>query len=179
MQTQEKVLPRILNFSQIKYYIFSLTFTLLAVFVPWFFHQFNLLGPQFLPMQIFVIVAGLLFGWRTGFMVGLISPLMSYSLTQMPVIAILPQVVLELAVFGFVAGILRENKFNIWVSLIFAMVLGRVARILFILFFASQMNAFEFIKISLPGIILQIILVPLAIYLVQKFILNKNNGQKI
>ena len=178
MLTQTKVLPRVLSFSQVKYYIFSSVFTLLAVFVPWFFHQFNLLGPQFLPMQIFVLIAGFLFGWRTGLLVGLISPLMSYSLMKMPAMAILPQVILELAVYGLIIGILREKNFNIWIALIFSMVLGRAARILYILVFASQMKALDFIKISLPGIILQAILIPLAVYFIQK-LLEMKNGEEI
>ena len=178
MFTQAKVLPRVLSFSQTKYYIFSSVFTLLAVSVPWVLHQFNLLGPQFLPMQIFVLVAGFLFGWRTGLLVGIISPIISYSLTHLPVMAILPQVVLELAVYGLAIGVLSQKNVNIWISLVSAMILGRLARILFISVFASQMDALEFIKISLPGIILQIILIPVAVYFIQKF-LEMKNGKRI
>jgi hypothetical protein len=58
------------------------------------------------------------------------------------------------------------------------MILGRLARILFISVFASQMDALEFIKISLPGIILQIILIPVAVYFIQKF-LEMKNGKRI
>src|SRR3989344_62410 len=97
MKTQTKALPRILTFSQVKYYIFSAVFVGLAVITPTIFHQFNLAGPKFLPMHFFVLIAGFLFGWRTGLLVGLLSPLMSYSITHMPPMIILPQIFLQFA----------------------------------------------------------------------------------
>jgi LytS/YehU family sensor histidine kinase len=174
MFTQTKVLPKVLTFSQAKYYFFSLAFVSLAVGVPFLLHQFNLAGPKFLPMHFFVMFAGLLFGWRTGLLVGALSPLMSFGLTQMPAMAILPQVVLELAVYGLVAGLLKEKGVNTWVSLIGAMVLGRAARILFILALAPKMEALQFIQSSIPGIFLQLALVPVAVYLLQKYLFKKS-----
>ena len=66
MFTQTKALPKILTFSETKYYIFSSVFVGMAVFVPWLTHQFHLAGPKFLPMHFFVMFAGFLFGWRMG-----------------------------------------------------------------------------------------------------------------
>ena len=57
MFTQTKVLPKVLTFSQVKYYIFSAVFVGLAVATPAIFHQFNFAGPRFLPMHIFVRLA--------------------------------------------------------------------------------------------------------------------------
>lgn len=179
MFTQAKSLPRILTFGETRYYIFSLVFTGLAVFTPWLAHQFNLAGQIFLPMHIFVLAAGFLFGWRTGLMVGVLSSLSSYFLTQMPAAALLPQVILELAVYGIVIGLLREKNFNIWVSLFSAMVLGRLARVLFISLFVPGMDALQFIGMSLPGIILQIALMPLIVYFIREFISKKDNVQRI
>ncbi|MBU4351076.1 ECF transporter S component [Patescibacteria group bacterium] len=176
MFIQAKSLPQILTFGETKYYIFSLVFTGLAVFTPWLAHQFNLAGQIFLPMHIFVLAAGFLFGWRTGLIVGVLSSLSSYFLTQMPAMALLPQVILELAVYGIAIGLLREKNFNIWVSLFFAMVLGRLARVLFISFFVPGMDVLQFISISLPGMILQIALIPLIIRLVREFIPQKDNA---
>ncbi len=167
MFTQTKALPKVLTFSQVKYYIFSAVFVGLTVVTPAIFHQFNLAGPRFLPMHIFVLLAGLLFGWRTGLLVGLLSPLMSYSLTHLPPMAILPETILELAVYGFAAGFLRERGLNIWVALFSAMILGRIARMA-IAFDAS------FIQMSWPGIVLQLALIPAVFYLLQKFLFKKS-----
>lgn len=179
MFTQTKALPQVLDFSEAKYYIFSSAFTAAAVFFPWLAHQFNIAGQVFLPMHIFILAAGFLFGWRTGLMVGILSPSLSYFLTQMPATMLLPQVILELAVYGIAIGLLREKDFNIWISLLFAMVLGRSARILFILFFVPGMDALRFISISLPGIILQVALTPLIVHFIREFISKKDNVQRI
>ncbi len=179
MLTETKTLPQILTFGEIKYYIFSAVFVSLAVFIPLAGHQFHLIGPKFLLMHFFVLIAGFLFGWRTGLTVGILSPLMSYSFSHLPVINILPEVILELAVYGFVIGFLREKEFGILPSLFSAMVLGRMARILFILMFNTQANALEFIKISRPGILLQLIMIPLVIYLLQKFVFRRTYGERI
>lgn len=162
---QTKVLPKILTFSQIKYYIFSAVFTGLAVITPTIFHQFNLAGPKFLPMHLFVLIAGLLFGWRTGLLVGVLSPLMSFSLTHLPPMAILPQTVVELGVYGMSIGLLREKGLNIWLSLFGAMVLGRLARL-------ALSPDLSFIQMSWPGIALQAALVPAVVYLWTKIFKN-------
>ena len=174
MFTQTKVLPKVLTFSTIKYYIFSAVFVGLAVATPTIFHQFNLAGPRFLPMHIFVLIAGLLFGWRTGLLVGLLSPLMSYSITHMPPMAILPETVLELSIYGLAIGLLRERNLNIWVSLISAMVLGRLARLVFVLDFGLHTNFWQYLQMSWPGIVLQLALIPAVIYLLQRFLFNKS-----
>ena len=69
--------PVILKYTDIRSYVLTLVFVLLDVLVPWVFHQFHLAGPTFLPMHIFVLIAGLVFGWRAGLIVGLLTPLTS------------------------------------------------------------------------------------------------------
>lgn len=177
MAIQTKAFPRVLSFSQAKFYIFSLVFTGLSVLTPTIFHQFNLAGPRFLPMHIFVILAGLLFGWRAGLLVGVLSPLMSYGLTRMPAMAILPEVVLELGVYGLIAGLLAERKINIWISLLSAMILGRLARVLFVLISDSETSPLNYFQLGWPGMVLQLALIPLIVYLLQKFFFK--NGKTI
>jgi len=178
MFTQTKALPKVLTFSEAKYYIFSAVFVGLAVFVPWLAHQFNVAGPKFVPMHFFVLISGLLFGWRTGIIVGAASPLLSYGITHFPPMIILPETMLELAVYGFAAGLIREKNFNIFVSLLGAMVLGRIVRIFWIFAFEQPADPLKFVQISWPGIVLQIALIPVIIYFLQKLFFVKN-GKRI
>lgn len=167
---QTKTMSKILTFTELKYYAFTAVFTISAIFFPWLAHQFHVAGQIFLPMHFFVLLAGVLFGWRTGLLVGVASPIMSYFLTQMPAVVVLPQIVLELAVYGLAIGLFREKNFNLWLSLPAAMLLGRAARIIFIVAFVPKMNAWQFVQISWPGIMLQLALIPIVIYLLQKFV---------
>ncbi len=173
--------PKILKYTDIRSYVFTSVFVSLAVFTPWVFHQFYLAGPTFLPMHIFILGAGLLFGWRAGLVVGLFAPLSSYVVSGMPVLMVMPQIMVELSFYGLVAGFLRE-RFNlrvIW-SLIGAMIAGRLALYLavIIIYFiggeiysplGSEANPFAVFwsvtRQGWPGIVIQLVSIPLIIKL--------------
>jgi len=176
--------PVILKYTKILSYIFTGVFTLLSVAAPWAFHQFHLAGPTFLPMHIFVFAAGLLFGWRVGLIVGFFTPLASYTVSGMPLLPLLPQIVVELSAYGLVAGILRE-RFNLRVawSLLGAMIAGRLALFLAVLVIyliagevysplGLEANPFpavwSVIKQGGPGIVIQLASIPGAIWLLGK-----------
>lgn len=176
--------PIILKYTDVRSYIFTGVFVLLSVAVPLVFHQFHLAGPTYLPMHIFVLVAGLLFGWRAGLIVGFFTPLASYAVSGMPMLPVLPQIIIELSIYGLTAGILRE-KFNlrlIW-SLLGAMVAGRLALCLVVLVIyliagkvygplGLEANPFlvvwSVIKQGWPGIVIQLASIPAVIWLVGK-----------
>lgn len=186
--------PIILKYTDIRSYIFTGVFVSLAVFTPWVFHQFYLAGPTFLPMHIFVLVAGLVFGWRAGLVVGLFTPLASYAVSGMPVLPILPQIVIEITTYGVVAGILREklNLRVIW-SLLGAMIAGRLALLLTVsilylggaiysplsLYTGTGVEAnpltvlWSVIMLGWPGIAIQLVLIPTGIWLAGKFAVKK------
>ena len=148
--------------------IFSGVFVALSVLTPYIAHQFNLAGNIFLPMHFFVLMAGLLFGWRMGLIVGLFTPLVSFLTSGMPPYAILPQLTLEIGAYGLVAGILRQNfKLNPWFSLIGAIILGRVVLFSVITFSPA---IFDTLKTALPGIIIQITLHPLITFYIIDFL---------
>ncbi len=184
--------PLVLKYNNVRSYVLTAAFVSLAVLVPWVFHQFHLAGPTFLPMHIFVLMAGLLFGWRAGLAVGLLTPLSSYAVSQMPVLTILPQILIELSAYGLIAGILRE-KYNlraIW-SLLGAMIGGRLALLLALPVIylvagesysplgleTSPFVAFSsVIKQGWPGIVLQLVSIPALIWLAGK--LAAKNGEE-
>jgi hypothetical protein len=124
----------ILRFKDVRSYIFTAVFTGLSVAAPWLFHQFNMAGATFLPMFFFIFMAGLVFGWKEGLIVGLITPVISYAVSRMPAPAILSQVTVEAAVFGLTAGLLREKLHlrPFW-SLTGAMIAGLGALFIFVL----------------------------------------------
>ena len=176
--------PVVLKYNDIRSYALTAGFVLAAVLVPWIFHQFHLAGPTFLPMHIFVLIGGLVFGWRAGLIIGLLTPLASYAVSGMPVLRILPQIVVELSAYGLIAGILRE-KYNlraIW-SLLGAVIGGRLALLLALLTIylvagesysplGSEVNPFvafwSVIKQGWPGIAVQMVSIPAIIWLVGK-----------
>lgn len=186
-------LPIVLRYTDVRSYVFTFVFVLLAVLVPWVCHQFHLAGATFLPMHIFVLLAGLLFGWRAGLVVGLLTPLASYAVSGMPVLRILPQIVVELSVYGLVAGILHEKlKLRAIWSLIGAMISGRLALCLAVLSIylvvgeiysplgleANPLTVvWSVIHQGWPGIVIQLALIPIVVWLMSKLARHKAAGR--
>ena len=183
-----------LKYNDIRSYVLTALFVTLAVFVPWIFHQFHLAGATFLPMHIFVLIAGLLFGWRAGLITGLLTPLVSHFISGMPVLNVLPQIMIELSAYGLIAGILRQ-KYNlrpIW-ALLGAIAGGRMALLLAMLVIyliagqsysplGPEVNPFasfwSVIKQGWPGIAMQLISIPVIVWLVEKFTARDINDKQ-
>jgi len=176
----------ILKYTDARSYIFTVVFVALAVLVPWVCHQFHLAGPTFLPMHVFVMVAGLMFGWRAGMTVGLLTPLASYLTSGMPALSILPQITVEISTYGLVAGALRERYHlrTLW-ALLGAMIGGRIvllATIVTIYLITGESHSplgqevspflafWTVVKQGWPGIVIQLVSIPLIVWLAAKFL---------
>ena len=71
-------------------------------------HVFGLPVRQLLPMHWPAILAGLVYGWRSGAVIGAASPIVSYMIAGMPRPAVLPAMTFELAAYGLIAGYFVE-----------------------------------------------------------------------
>jgi uncharacterized membrane protein len=71
-------------------------------------HTLGLPVRQLLPMHWPAILAGLVYGWRSGAVIGAASPIVSYLISGMPRPAVLPSMTLELAAYGVIAGYFVE-----------------------------------------------------------------------
>jgi LytS/YehU family sensor histidine kinase len=181
---ERRSFPLVLKYEDVRSYVFTIGFVALGVLAPWACHQFHLAGPTFLPMQYFVLLAGLLFGWKAGLVVGLLTPLASYALSGMPVVNVLPQVMVEVSAYGVLAGLLRE-RLNLWAmwSLLGAIIGGRLALLVAIGVSAlvsgesysalgSSSNpllaVWLVVKQGWPGIIIQLVSIPVVVFLIEK-----------
>jgi len=162
-----------------KYVITAMCITLCAV-LPLVLHAIPGAANTILPMHIPVLVCGLMLGPYFGFLSGFFGPMLSSFTTGMPSPAYMPIMMIELAAYGMVAGLMmrvmrtRHKYVNIYTSLIVAMVVGRIL--------AGVARAFIFIPgvfgialwisgyfvTSVPGIIIQLILVPIIVNALQK-----------
>ncbi|MBM4454121.1 MAG: ECF transporter S component [Chloroflexi bacterium] len=187
---EKRSFPLVLKYEDVRSYVFTVGFVALGVFAPWACHQFHLAGPTFLPMQYFVLLAGLLFGWKAGLVVGLLTPLTSYALSGMPVLSILPQVAVEISAYGVIAGLLRErlNLRAMW-SLVGAMVGGRLALLVAVSVVAlvsgesysalgvessPLLAVWSVVKQGWPGIIIQLVSIPVVVFLVERLAMRRD-----
>ena len=129
------------------------------------------LGNLISPMHIPVFLTGLILGPFYGSLVGFVTPLFSTLLfampPMMPPIAVLMS--FELAAFGLIAGYLYSNKYkNIYLSLITAMILGRLVYGLALVtlgpLFSFNPPFISFMQgvflTGIPGIVIQLVIIP-------------------
>ena len=151
----------------------------LGVLLPVAFHAVGggSAGKLFLPMHIPVLMAGLLCSPSVAASVGLLVPLVSWALTQMPPM-VPPMAILmsaELATLGLAASLIyRRGRTNLVLAVIGAMVAARIVygAGLWITFplFVPATKAIPFwayfgggLVSSIPGVAIQLVAVPLAI----------------
>lgn len=156
----------------------------LCYILPLAFHAFGA-GTVFLPMHIPVLLCGLICGWSYGTFCGVAGPVLSCVLSGMPSATGLVSMVPELCVYGLVSGLLlrfvrtRSTYADLYIALLCAMLLGRVvggvAKVLFYLSGASAMSELSFSMLvssyfveSLPGILIQLVLLPTLVFTLMK-----------
>ena len=148
-----------------------------AVVLPQIFHCVGIwtgvggkLGQIFLPMYIPVLILGFYKGSLSGVVAGLLSPLVSFLLTAMPTQSLLPDITIELVATGFLAGAFSKIKMPAVLRVLSVQVLAKIIRVvaLFISLYlmsgvVSASVLFAGIAVSIPGVVLQLILVTLLI----------------
>lgn len=161
--------------------VLSAFFLALGIVLPFLTGQIPQVGKMLLPMHIPVLLCGFICGWQYGLAVGFVTPLLRGAMFGMPVL--MPSgagMAVELAVYGLITGILYAKLPKkvpyIYVSLLGAMIVGRIAwGIVSIALYGMMGNQFSvdlfmagaFLN-AIPGIILQIILVPAIIIALKK-----------
>ena len=155
----------------------------IGIVLPIVFHMIpvGLGGRALLPMHIPILLAGLIAGPLYGFFAGLITPVLSSMLTGMPAAGIVTYgMMVELSVYGAVAGftmrIVRTKRttVDLYVSLVAAMIAGRVATGIaqaFVLFdgaYAIGLWITSYFTTSIPGIVLQMVFIPIIVVALEK-----------
>ena len=169
--------------SNIKKLTLSAMFLALAFVMPFLTGQIPQIGSMLCPMHIPVLLCGFFCGAPWGLAVGIIAPLLrAFTLGMPPMFPTAFCMAFELAVYGFAAGWLYhklpKKKEFVYASLLCAMILGRIVWgvVMFVCmgFDASKFSLAAFIASvftnAIPGIIIQIVLIPILVIL-----LNKNS----
>lgn len=167
--------------------ILSALFLALAYVLPFLTGQIPEIGSMLCPMHIPVLLCGFVCGWPWGLAVGFIAPLFRSLTLGMP--TLFPKALcmaFELAAYGLVAGlmhkILPRKKPFIYISLVVAMLVGRLVwgAAMFVCMGIGG-NAFTFSAFAagafanaIPGIILQIILIPILVMVTDNILVREN-----
>ena len=152
----------------------SAMFLAIGLVLPFFTGQIPQIGSMLLPMHIPALLCGLICGWQHGLVVGFIMPLLRSLLFGMP--GMYPTAIamaFELAAYGGVIGLMYTySRWHCIIALyrcmIVSMICGRVvwgiAEVVLLGIggkaFTWQMFVAGAILNAIPGIILQLVLIP-------------------
>ena len=154
--------------------------TALCIVLPMAFHTIPNGGKIMLPMHIPVLLCGMICGAPYGMVCGALGPMLSSILTGMPVAAMMPAMMVECAAYGLVSGLalrrIRTGKIyaDLYLALLTAMLVGRLVSGVTkaLIFQAGQYTLAAWISASfvtaLPGIALQLALLPSVVYYLMK-----------
>lgn len=151
-------------------------FLALAYVMPFLTGQIPEIGARLCPMHIPVLLCGFFCGWGWGLAVGFIAPpLRSLTLGMPPLFPTALCMAFELAAYGAVSGWLHKKlprkKLYIYLSLLIAMIIGRLVwGLAMFVFLGISGGSFTFAAFiagaftnAIPGIIVQIILIPILV----------------
>lgn len=145
--------------------------------LPFFIGQIPAIGKMLLPMHIPVLLCGFIVGWQYGALIGFLLPIVRGLVFGMP--PLYPNAVamaFEMAAYGFVSGYLYSHARwqctkMLYISLVTAMLAGRIvwafAEVILLgiggnIFTWKMFAAGAFLN-AIPGIIVQLTLIPLII----------------
>ena len=159
----------------------SALFLAIALVLPFLTGQIPEIGSMLCPMHIPVLLCGFFCGWQYGLAVGFVAPLLRSFLFGVPYLyPMAVSMAFELAVYGCVSGAIYQKmgkkKGSIYTALLCAMVLGRIVwgtvRFLCAGLDVSKFGLAAFwsgaVTAAIPGILLQLILIPALVYALDK-----------
>lgn len=160
----------------------SAMFLAIGLVLPFLTGQIPQIGNMMLPMHIPGLLCGLICGWQYGAVVGFVLPILRYMIFGMPVL--FPTgiaMAFELMTYGLVIGLLYERSrwkciVCLYRSLISSMVAGRIvwAAVQMVLLgvtggsFTMQMFFAGAFLNAVPGIIIQLVLIPSVMVALQR-----------
>lgn len=156
-------------------------FLALGLVLPFATAQIQQIGNMLLPMHLPILLCGLICGWQYGAVVGFVCPLLRFALFSMPPMPVGIGMAFELCAYGAIVGFLYGRSkwkciFSLYRSLIIAMIGGRVvwgvARVIMMgaakVPFGWGMFLSGALLTAIPGIILQLILIPVIMVALDK-----------
>lgn len=173
----QKTIPKggiVVRRKSISNLVLSAMFIAIGLVLPFITGQLRQIGNMLLPMHIPVILCGFICGWQYGLAAGAVLPVLRSILFGMPVLyPNATAMAFELASYGFITGIIyshskKQGIFSIYKSLICAMLGGRIIwGIVEVLLLGIGDSGFTYHMFiagaflnSVPGIVLQLILIP-------------------
>ena len=111
------------NYDEAKTYLWATVFVACNLVLPQVFHLIPQGGVIFSPLSLVILAGAYKFGWKTGLLAALASPLVNHAITGMPALEVLPVMTLKLAVLALVAGLAAQRFKTVSLPLLIGVIL--------------------------------------------------------
>lgn len=112
-----------LNYDEAKTYLWATVFVACNLMLPQLFHLIPQGGVIFSPLSLVILAGAYKFGWKTGLLAALASPLVNHAITGLPAWEVLPVMTLKLAVLAMVAGLAAQRFKTVNLPLLIGVIL--------------------------------------------------------
>lgn len=147
-----------LHYGEAKTYLAAALFVLGNVALPQLLHTVHLGGPTWLPIYFFTLVGAYKYGWHTGLLTAVASPVVNSLLFGMPLAAALPAILLKSVLLALAAGwaAARFRRAPLWLLAAVVAVYQTVGTLGEWALLGDLHAATQDFRIGIPGMLLQI-----------------------
>jgi uncharacterized membrane protein len=148
-----------LKVTEFKTYLFAALFVVGNVLFPQLCHLIPMGGMILLPIYFFTLIAAYKFGFLTGLLTAVASPIVNHLLFGMPASEMMPIILIKSTLMATAAAFLayraKEIKIqNVLLVVLFYQGIGLIAEFILTSSFSA---ALQDIRVGFPGILLQIV----------------------
>lgn len=144
---------------ELKSYAFALLFVAGNIVLPQVSHLVPMGGMILLPIYFFTLIAAYKYGFFTGLLTAVASPLINHALFGMPATEMLPIILIKSALLAAAAAYMAQRTKEIKIQSILAVILiyqgiGMIAEFALT---GSLMAAIQDVRLGFPGMLLQLV----------------------
>ena len=144
---------------ELKSYAYAFLFVAGNIVLPQICHLIPMGGQMLLPIYFFTLIAAYKYGFFTGLLTAVASPLINHALFGMPATEMLTILLIKSALLAVAASYMAQHTKQIKIQSLLAVVIfyqgiGMIAEFALT---GSFMAAMQDIRIGFPGIILQVV----------------------
>ena len=147
-----------LNYNQARTYSTAIIFAAGNILLPQMFHLIPQGGITWLPIYFFTLIAAYKYGWKTGLLTAILSPLVNWAIFDMPSSGVLLSVSIKSILLAVAAGWAAKHYNRVSILLLTAVVIFyQITGSL--ISWAIEGNLSEVLndlRIGIPGMLLQI-----------------------
>lgn len=148
-----------LEYKEAKTYLYAALFVAGNIVLPQVCHLLPAGGPTWLPIYFFTLIGAYKYGWRTGLLTAVASPLANSLLFGMPAAAVLPAVLLKSCLLALIAGWTAARFRRTTLLLLAAVVVAyqTVGTLGEWVLSGSFLTAVQDFRLGVPGMLLQVV----------------------